>query len=411
MEISILGLGARGNLFARIAKSENIKIAAVCDINEEQRKRAVSAYGVAKERVFDNADEFFAQGKLSDILLIATLDETHYEYALKAIELGYQLLLEKPIALRIEEIRGIAKAAREKGTKVGVCHVLRYTPFYQKIKDVIDSGAIGRVMNMNQVENVGYYHYAHSFVRGNWRNSKETCPIILAKCCHDFDLILWLTGKSCKKLSSFGELTYFKAENAPEGAATRCEECKHSSTCAYSGITIYTDRPTWVKVPNGVEENVENAMKVVRDTSTFYANCVFRCDNDVVDHQYVNMELTDGVFANLTMQAFSGEVYRRTQICGTLGEINGCMEDGVIEVHIYGKQKESIKIDVNDTLSQHCGGDKLLFLDFYNFVDGKGNAKGLTSIERSIESHLLAFYAEESRIKGGEIVTIDDVRD
>ncbi len=393
-------------MFARIIKSENIKIAAVCDINEEQRKRAVSLYGVAKDKVFDNADEFFAQGKLSDILLLATLDGTHYEYALKAIELGYQLLLEKPIALKMEEIEGIAKAAREKGVKVGVCHVLRYTPFYQKMKEIIDSGVIGRVMNVNQVENVGYYHHTHSFVRGNWHDSKETCPMILAKCCHDLDLILWLTGKTCKKLSSFGELTYFKAENAPEGAATRCEECKYSSTCPYSGITIYTDRPTWVKVPEGVEENVENAMKVVHDKSTFYANCVFHCNNDVVDHQYVNMELSDGVFANLTMQAFSGEIYRKTQVCGTMGEINGCLEDSVIEVHIFGKEKEVIKVDVNDTLSQHCGGDRLLFLDFYNFVAGKGTAKGLTSIERSIESHLMALYAEESRVNGGKVIEL-----
>ena len=406
MEISILGLGARGKLFATIAKQEGIKIAAVCDIDEQQRKRAKECFDVAEDKIFDDADEFFNAGKLSDALVISTLDETHYRYAMRAIELGYNILLEKPIALKENDILDILYASEKKGVKVSVCHVLRYTPFYRKIKEIIDSGVIGRIMNINQTENVGYYHYAHSFLRGNWHNSKETCPMILAKCCHDFDLIFWLSGKSCKSLSSFGELTYFREENAPKDSADNCNDCKYAYTCPYSGIKIYTQYPTWVKVPCGCEENVENAMVQVRDKHTFYAKCVYRCDNDVVDHQYVNMQLEDGVYANLTMQAFSSKVYRRTQVCGTLGEINGVLEDGVITLSVFGEPDKTIKIEINDTVSQHSGGDKLLFLDFINLLEGNKSSVGLTSLEKSVESHIAAFRAEDSRLCGGNTIRL-----
>ncbi len=406
MSISILGLGARGRLYAKIARSEGIEITAVCDVSEEERRRAIEAFNVKEENVFDDAGKFFASGRLSDILVLSTLDETHYEYALKAIDLGYNILLEKPIALKRAEIEEIEKKANAKGIKIGVCHVLRYTPYYQKMKELIDSGVIGEVMNVNQVENVGYFHYAHSFVRGNWHSAEETCPMILAKCCHDFDLIIWLTGKSIRRLSSFGELTYFKRENAPEGSAANCNDCKYKNSCPYSAITIYTDRPTWVKIPVGLEENAENAMKVVSRRDTFYAKCVYRCDNDVVDHQYVNMELEDGVFANLTMQAFSGEVYRRTQVCGTKGEINGIIENNEIELSVFGRPVQKIKIDVNDDISIHSGGDRLLFVDFVNYVEGKECSRGLTGLDKSVESHIAAFCAEESRLDGGRVINL-----
>lgn len=406
MNISILGLGARGRLYARIAKAEGYEIKAVCDTDCEARMRASEVFGVDKNFIFESADELFARGKLSDVLIVSTLDETHYDLTLKAIELGYDILLEKPIALKREQIEDIEKKATAKGVKIGVCHVLRYTPFYQKIKEIIDSGVIGEVMNIEQVENVGYFHHAHSFVRGNWHNTKETCPMILAKCCHDLDLIIWLSGKNVKRVSSFGELTYFKKESAPEGSEDNCNDCKYSQTCPYSAIRIYTDRPTWVLVPVGEEENVENAMKVVARRDTFYAKCVYRCDNDTVDHQLVNLELSDGVFAHLTMQAFSGEVYRRTQVCGTKGEINGILENNEIELSVFGSPKQTIKVEFNDDLSIHCGGDKRLFIDFMNYVAGKEFSRGLTGLDKSTQSHIVAFCAEESRLNGGKPVDI-----
>ena len=406
MNIAILGLGARGMMFGKIAIAEGYKITAVCDINKERRKDAETVLNVKKENIFADSDVFFNRGKLADVLIISTLDSTHYDFAMKALKVGYDIMLEKPIALKMNEIEEIGVTAKSLGRKAGVCHVLRYTPFYAKIKEIIDSGVLGRIMNINQTENVGYYHYAHSFVRGNWHNSVETCPMILAKCCHDFDLILWLTGKSCIELSSFGALDYFKKENAPDGSAMRCKDCRVRQECPFDAYKIYKIYPTWVKQPSGLEYSVENAFKVLDDNSTFYDKCVFNCDNDVVDHQMVNMVLEDGIIANLTMQAFSGEIYRRTQVCGTLGELNGVFEEGKITVSVFGKEKQEIQIKVDDELSQHAGGDRKLLLDFLKYVEDKNRTDFKTNIDRSIESHILAFRAEESRLNDGKSIKL-----
>ncbi len=403
--IAVLGLGARGTMFSKIATASGYSITAVCDINIERRKDATTLFGVKEENCFEKAEDFFAKGKLADVLILSTLDDSHYEYCIKALNIGYDILLEKPIALTLEECIGIGEEAKRLNRKIGVCHVLRYTPFYTKMKELIDSGVIGRVMNINQIENVGYYHFAHSFVRGNWHNSKETCPMILAKCCHDFDLILWLTDKSCEALSSFGALDYFKKENEPKGCADRCKDCK-SENCPYNAYKIYNEYYDWVKQPNGVEYTKENARKVLDDNSTFYDKCVFRCDNDVVDHQMVNMQLEDGVLAQLTMQAFSSECYRRTQICGTHGEINGILEQNKITVSLFGGKTWDIDIEINDALSQHSGGDKKLLLDFISFIEDTEYEQFKTKIDKSVESHKLAFMAEESRIQGGKAIIL-----
>ena len=408
--LAILGLGGRGDMFARIALEENIKIKAVCDIDPVRRAIATELYVLNAKEVYGSAEDFFAAGKLADIVIIATLDETHYEFTLKALDLEYDVLLEKPIALSLHDVVGINEYAKLRNRKVGVCHVLRYAALYRKMKEIIDSGKIGRLMNINQTENVGYYHFAHSFVRGNWHNSIETCPSILAKCCHDLDLIVWLAGAECVSVSSFGELTYFKEENAPEGATERCKDCPHKDTCVYSGYNIYKAYPGMVKQPPYKEYTVENAYEVLADNATFYDKCVYKMDNDVCDHQMVNMQLTNGVLANLTLNAFSSEIYRRTQVCGTYGEINCLLDSGEMTVSVFGKEPETIRITINDNVSHHVGSDRALLVDFVNYVDGKQKSVGLTSLDKSIESHVIAFAAEESRLSGGKPVKIEKTR-
>lgn len=403
-DIAVLGFGARGKIYTLIALEEGFKVVAACDVGAEQRNAAKRIAGIPENRCFCDADAFFAAGKLADVLILSTIDGTHYEYAMRALDLGYDILLEKPIALTLAEVDGIAAKAKALGRKIGVSHVLRYTPFYMTIKKIVDSGAIGRVMNVNQTENVGYFHYAHSFVRGNWHNSRETCPMILAKCCHDFDILLWLTGRSCKKLSSFGLLDYFTRENAPQNSAARCKNCAAAKICPYDAYRIYAARPTWVRIPDGQEENWENAKKVLDDNSTFYDKCVFRCDNDVVDHQTVNMVLEGGIMANLTMHAFSGRVYRRIQVCGTLGEINGVLEDNRVELEIFGEEEKQVfEVGVRDLVSPHAGGDRLLLVDFMKYVGSK-TADFRADIDKSVESHRLAFAAENSRLNNGKTI-------
>ncbi len=407
VELSILGIGGRGMMFAKIAQEEGYKIAAVCDTDQVRLNLAKELFNVSDDKLFLNADDFFASGKQSQVLLIATLDDTHHDLAIKALNLGYDLMLEKPIALTMEDIVDIRDTAMRLDRKVGVCHVLRYAAVYQKMKEVIDSGAIGKIMNISQTENVGYWHFAHSFVRGNWHNSKETCPSILAKCCHDLDIIVWLAGKDCKQVSSQGMLRYFKAENAPEGATTRCKDCPHKETCVYSAYNIYRARPGMVKQPCVREESVENAFEVMQDNSTFYDKCVYRCDNDVCDQQNVSMVLEGDILATLKLNAFSDLCYRRTQVCGTHGEINATFEsDGEMTVSVYGKEPQEIKFINKDIISHHGGSDRALFLDFMKFVEGNEKSVGLTTIAKSVESHIMAFAAEESRVNGGKVIEL-----
>ncbi len=402
-ELAVLGMGARGMMFSKIAQSEGYKIVAVCDNCQDRLGLAKEVFNLPDDKLFLDSNDFFAQGKFCQVLLLSTLDETHHELAIKALQIGYDLLLEKPIALTMEHVLDIRDTAMRLGRTVGVCHVLRYAAVYQKMKEIIDSGAIGQVMNISQTENVGYYHFAHSFVRGNWHSSVETCPSILAKCCHDMDLITWLTGKDCLEVSSYGMLRFFNEQNAPVGSTARCKDCPHKNSCVYSAYNIYKAHPGMVKQPYVREENFENACEVMQDNSTYYDKCVFHCDNDVCDQQMVNMVMADGVLAHLTMQAFSDKIYRRTQVCGTLGEINATFEqDGDMTLSIYGQEPQQFHFTTSDTISHHGGSDRALFIDFMNFVAGEGKSVGLTTIAKSVESHIMALAAEQSRIEGGK---------
>ena len=215
---SVIGTGARGRIGygARMLRfPEDIKVVAAADLNKETLGSMAQEHNIPADKCFNSAEEFLAQPKMSDIVFVCTQDRDHFGHVIPALEKGYDVIVEKPISPSLSECKKIAETANRLGRKVIVCHVLRYTPFYSKIKEILDSGVIGNIMTVSAEEGVGYWHQAHSFVRGNWRNSDESSPMILAKCCHDMDILLWLTGKKCLKVSSFGHLTHFKPENAP----------------------------------------------------------------------------------------------------------------------------------------------------------------------------------------------------
>ena len=219
LTIALAGLGNRGkDAYAPVTKlfPEEMEIVAIADIDPAKVEEVAKNYNVAPEKCFSSAEELIAQDKLADVMFITTQDRQHVAQAIPALRKGYDLLLEKPISPDLDECREIVKVAKECDRKVVVCHVLRYTPFYTKLKEILDEGTIGDIVSVMAIENVGYWHQAHSFVRGNWSNSNETSPMILQKCCHDMDLYLWLTGKTCKSVSSFGSTYLFKEENAPE---------------------------------------------------------------------------------------------------------------------------------------------------------------------------------------------------
>lgn len=428
--VALAGLGNRGkDTYAKAAKvyPEKIKIVAIADINPQKVEMVSEEYHIPKEQCFSSVEEMLQEDKLADVMFITTQDKQHVKHAIPALKKGYHLLLEKPISPDLEECREIIKVAKEYDRKVVVCHVLRYTPVFRKVKEILDSGILGDIVSINASENVGWFHMAHSFVRGNWRNSELTSPMILQKCCHDMDLYLWLANKKCKSLSSFGNTYLFKKENAPEGCTERClDGCKVKSECPYDAEAIYLDNerigarngntgwPLTVLTEIPAEKSVEEALKTGP-----YGRCVYHCDNNVVDHQVVNLNMTDGSTMSFSMNGHTADFARHAQFCGTKGEMKVTMgawdlEDDFIETMIFGPNLKTERIqasELSDDFSGHGGGDIAMVEKFCDILLGnRRESSSITSLERSVESHYCALTAEQSRLNGGAVIDLDDIR-
>lgn len=397
--IAVLGFGQRGIVFSNVAKDfkDEVELVAVCEKNKDKFDMIKNEYHLKESQIYQNENDFFSQGKLADILIISTMDQDHYGHTMKALDVGYDILLEKPIALSKEHIFKIKDKANKLNRKIAVAHVLRYTPFYQEIKKVIDSKLIGEIASIHQTENVGYLHYVHSYVRGNWHNSNTSSPMILAKSCHDIDIINYLMGQRVEYLSSFGSLFYFKKENMPKEAAKNCIDCKVD--CPFNAVKYYENNKDWMAFFT-LETDV---LKVMSDRNLNYGKCVYDMDNNVVDHQVLNMQYENGTTASFLMTAFSKTTHRRIEIKGTLGEIVGDLDDNIIQVMPFGKDNYEINIALlTSDLSYHSGGDKKLLIDFVRAV--RDNQPFNTDINNAVESHYLAFNAEESRLKNGLVI-------
>lgn len=417
-QIVIAGLGSRGlGTYAQCVDKlkDKMEIVGVADPDLSRVQMAKEQFSLSDESCYSSAEELFANEKKGQVAFICTQDRQHVQHALMAIEKGYDILLEKPVSPCLEECNSLLEAVNRTGRKVVVCHVLRYTPFYGKLKEVIDSGVIGKIMTVQHIENVVYWHQAHSFVRGNWRDSNETSPMILQKCCHDMDLMLWLTGQRCKKVSSFGHLSLFQKESAPEGAAQRCMDgCKAKATCPYDAEKIYiTNEATGVakgktEWPNDVVANVPTVDSIRQAILTGpYGRCVYACDNNVVDHQVVNLEMEDKSTISLTMSAFTQRAGRDTRFMGTRGEIIANMSENIIKILPFGEKEEIIDVSkLAHDFSGHAGGDLRMVEEFIDMVEGAQPSNWITSLEVSIESHIIALKAEQSRLNGGEPLSI-----
>lgn len=392
----VLGAGSRGSIYAGYAKAhpEELKIVAVAEPRQDRRSILANELEIPESGRFASWQELLAQPRMADCAFICTLDDDHTEPAVKAMELGYHLLLEKPMSNTEDECRLIADTANRTGRKLAVCHVLRYTPFYMTLKKLIDQGKIGEVTAINQIENVGYWHQAHSFVRGNWRTVRETSPMILQKSCHDMDIILWLMGKDCRRVQSFGSLRHFTSENAPEGAPARClDGCPHAESCPYYAPRLYMDmsRTGWPVDVITTDLSEDGRRKALREGP--YGRCVYHCDNDVVDRQVVNLEFDGGAVATFTMTAFSADFSRQLKIFGTKGQIQADMGTREVVLHRFGEEKQVIPVDT--AASGHGGGDDGIMRDFLQILREGGESK--TSAAVSLQSHLICFAAERSR--------------
>lgn len=413
LKVVVFGCGMRGQFcYAPFAKQrpDLMQIVAIAEPDDEKRLGMAAEYGLSPEQCYLTAEECMDHGKLADVAFICTQDKQHVSQSVRALELGYDLLLEKPAATNIEDCEAILRAAQKNNRRVAVCHVLRYTMFYQLLKFYIDSGRIGDVMSVNHTEQVGWWHMAHSFVRGNWRNSEESCPMILAKSCHDMDILRWLVGKPCLRVSSFGSLGHFKAECAPEGAAKRClDGCKAKAGCQYDAEKIYiydhygSSASHYSRSGCLTEDRTEEGVyKALREGP--YGRCVYHCDNDVVDHQIVNLEFEGGVTASFTMCAFTDKFSRITNIYGTRGSIRADMDTNKIYVTTFDQPTEEIDVlSYTTDMSGHGGGDVRMLEEFLEYLRGeRAMSKTLTTLETSIESHRMALLAEESRLNGGK---------
>ena len=396
----VLGAGHRGTTYASYAKDhpDELQIVAIADPRADRRDPLADALNVSAEGRFDRWEDVLALPKMADAVFVCTQDDFHTAPAIRALELGYHVLLEKPMSNNEEECRAIEAAARKYDRKLVVCHVLRYTPFYMTLKKLIDDGEIGEVTTINQIENVGFWHQAHSFVRGNWGNSKISSPMILAKSCHDMDIILWLMGRDCERIQSFGSLRHFNADNAPEGAPERClDNCPHADTCPYYAPKLYMDmkRTGWPVEILTTDLSEEGRRKALEEGP--YGRCVYRCDNDVVDRQVVNMEFEGGGVATFTMTGLSADFSRQLKIFGTKGQILADMGTKEITLHKFWGQPENIPIDMGGNTSGHGGGDEGIIRDFISVLRDGGESR--TSAATSLQSHLMCFAAERSRIE------------
>lgn len=411
MKAIMIGAGARGaKAYGPYATRcpEEIKFIAVAEPVESRRIWFQEQHSIAADHAFPDYAEVLAQGIEADLVFICTPDQLHYQPAKMALEQGYHVVLEKPISNHLEECSKLAHLAMRQNKQLLVCHVLRYTNYFNTLKSLIDSGEIGEVISITHNENVGFFHSAHSYVRGNWRKEATSSPMILAKSCHDIDLLVWLVSSRCTRVSSFGNLKHYRAENAPVGSTMRClDGCKVQTECPYDAAKIYLD-PTVTEWPVSVitedVHSMDSRIKALQQGP--YGRCVYHCDNDVVDHQVVNLEFENGVTVNFSMNSFSSEICRITTVFGTKGQLSGTMESNQIHKQIYlNRQDEIISTKKpNESIYGHGGGDEGLMKSIVAHFSGQ-DTKSLTTGMDALQSHQICFAIEQAR-KEGSVVAL-----
>ncbi len=402
----LLGAGQRGaGVYAEYALQfpNELKIVAVAEPRTDRRDALAKSHHIPAENCVDSWEELLNRPKFADCVFVCTQDRMHYMPVMLSLIKGYDVLCEKPMSYNREELVAMGTMAKNCGRLLSICHVLRYSPFFVKLKELIDSGAIGQLVNIQHIESVGYWHMAHSFVRGSWRNADESCPMILAKCCHDVDILAWLAGGNCTRVVSVGGLNHFNKEHQPAGAADRCMDgCIHRDTCPYYAPKFYLEHPK--ALPDGFVSTVSldtSREAVLNALQTGpYGRCVYACDNNVVDNQLVCLEYDNGVRASLTMSAFTEHCERIINVMGSHGQIKGHMETNTLEISDFVTgNTTTIKVHT-PAGGGHSGSDFSMMREFVELA-ASGATDSKTGAAVSVESHLATLAAEESRINGG----------
>jgi len=408
----IIGAGHRSVLYASYSKThpEELQVVGVADPDPVRRERTAQEYALPAERVFLTAEELAARPRFAEVAINGTMDRDHVPTTLPLLEAGYHVLLEKPICPTREELPALLAASRRTGTKVMICHVLRFAPFYAAIRERVAAGEIGDLLSVQTVENVSYHHMAVGFVRGKWNRRATSNPMLMAKCCHDLDLICWMkSGVTPTRVASFGGLSYFRPERAPEGSGERClVDCAIERDCDYSAHKHYIEQGLWSYYAWECLEHlgtptVEQKLESLK-TDNPYGRCVWRCDNDVVDHQAVAVDFADGSVATHNMTGGVARPCRSMHLIGTHGEIQGTMEEGRFAIrhndarpgHEYAEEI----VDLTVSRDMHGGGDLRLVADFLRVVRGEPASLSTTDLMDSANGHLIAFAADEAMAEG-----------
>ncbi len=420
----IVGAGHRALTYALYAHEhpDELKIVGVADPTLFRRESVAREYKLTPEQLYNDANELAAHPKRADFIINGTMDQDHVPTALPLLARGYDMLLEKPMATSEEELAQLAEAAKKYNCKVSICHVLRYTPFYTAIREEVLAGAIGEVLNVQAVEHVSYHHMAMGFVRGKW-NRKDVCQstMLMSKSCHDLDVITWMkSGVAPVKVSSMGGDFQFREDKAPAGAGTRClVDCPIEADCLYSAKKHYIDHPVrweqyvWHPIEEIENPTIEDKIESLKGDNP-YGRCVWKCDNDVVDHQSVVIEFADGCTATLNMIGGAARPARYLHLVGTIGEIQGCIEDSRFVVrsidprpgHEYAERVVELDAvgDISGALGGHGGSDLKLVQDFIEVIRGGKPSISSTSIEDSIAGHSIGFAADRSREESSVVI-------
>ncbi len=422
----LIGAGQRGSdVYGRYALQhpDQLRFVAVAEPDAPRRSRFADRHDLDQTQEFAAWQDLLAGPQRAHVAFVCTQDQQHTEPALAAMRAGYDVLLEKPMATTAEECALLVHTSETLGRQLHISHVMRYTRHYSLMRDILQSGRLGQVVTVDHRENVSFYHMAHSFVRGNWRNKALSSPMILAKCCHDLDLLVWLLDGHCETLSSVGGLMHYRPENAPPGAPLRCTDgCPAAESCPFYAPFIYMDMepvrrsladpdgfvpadyrgwPVSVLALDPTPANVLHALQTGP-----YGRCVYHCDNDVVDHQVVSMHFSGGQSVTLTMHGHSQVEGRSTRIEGSLAELHSFSGSGQNWIEIHEHRSGCVeRIDTTPPAGAgHGGGDEGLAAAFVESIRSGGKTGARTTARQALESHLMAFAAEEARLNGNCIV-------
>lgn len=435
--IALLGAGSRGELnLATLANKhpDRLKFVAVAEPHEGRREQFVRNFGIDRKNAFFDWRELADRPKLAEAVINALPCSMHYESTIALLDAGYHTLLEKPMALVPGECVALTDKARDKGVILNIALQCRYNKIYSRVRELLDGGLTGDLMNIDCAENIGYWHFILSYVRGIHHHSSLSHSFMMAKAIHDVDLISWFAGAPASRVSSFGSLKFFTEENAPDGAPERCTDgCPVEASCEFSAIKQYI-KPGQPDIPWRLfaGQSLGAVIDVIRyprfrtmasvitqdDLSeagirkaldeTNYGRCVFRCPNDVADHQTVSIEFDNGVTASFSLNAFSLVWERTLNLHGAKGEIRSADFSGRLETRTFNPARvKKERIRYHGII--HGGGDEIILLKFADAVASGNPDELLTLADTSLESHLIGFAAEKAR-KENTVVEMDEFR-